>query len=582
MHAKTAENRQVLPEREPLAFLSEASKLLGSSLDYETTLSTVARLVVPGFGDWCGVDILDEYGTLRRLAVAHVDPEKVRWAHELQEKYGGNETREGGAYEVVKSGQAQLYSEIPDELLRASAKDEAHYEAIKQAEIRSAMVVPLNAHGSVLGVLSFVSSTPGRYDEDSLKLAQELADRAAAAVENSKLFKALHASEQLFRTTADSVPVLVWMSDTTGSCYYFNRHWLEFTGRKLEEEFGDGWLKGIHPDDHQQVVQAYEGYFATKAPFEMEYRLRRHDGHYRWILDKGEPRIDPDGSFSGFTGGCIDITERKEATGDLERLRDELEERVRQRTGELQDLNSDLEAFTSSVSHDLRAPLRSIRSFARILEEDLAEDMTDDIRDSLTRIQSSASRMSQLIEDLLSFARVGRSQLTVGEVDISALVASVIADFRRDGRCEDRTEFRVVPNVRDVADSKLLRIAFENLIDNACKFSAKAEHPVVEIGCELKDGNVQYYVRDNGVGFDPRYASKLFQAFERLHSTQEYAGTGIGLTTVNRIISKHQGKIWAASDSGKGATFYFTLGTSRVPGHAVVQSNFEPSACTVL
>ncbi|HZH98128.1 MAG TPA: ATP-binding protein [Fimbriimonadaceae bacterium] len=542
-----------------LVFLNEASKVLAASLDYEETLKTVANLVVPELADWCGIDLLRDDGTLQRVTVAHIDPEKVSWAMDLHDKYPTDMSSTQGLPQVLRSGHSELYPDISDDLLEASATSEEHLQILREVNIRSAMIVPLTTREKTIGAITFVSARPGHYDESFLALAEDLASRSAFAVENARLYRALAESEQLFRTTADSAPVLIWMSDSQGNIHFFNKSWLDFRGRSLDQEIGDGWIEGMHPDDREPCLKLYTQHFDERSRFELEYRLLREDGVYRWVLDTGVPRYNADGTFAGFTGSCVDITDQRVAREQFEELNAQLERRVQKRTEELEELNRDLEAFSYSVSHDLRAPLRSIRSFAWMLKEDAGDRLDPDSRDSLDRIIASSARMSQLIDDLLAYARVGRTQMRIQKVSLSELAGKVANDLKSENRCSENTVFDIEPNMIVKADQTLLRVALENLLGNACKFSSKVEAPVIEVKRHQQDGQDAYCVRDNGVGFDPRYQHKLFQPFERLHSTAEFAGSGIGLTNVQRIVNRHGGKIWAESAPGEGAAFYFTL-----------------------
>jgi PAS domain S-box-containing protein len=354
----------------------------------------------------------------------------------------------------------------------------------------------------------------------------------------------LHETDARFQIMADTSPVLLWMAGTDGLCNFFNQRWLDFTGRTMEMEVGNGWAEGVHAEDFQDCMDRYLAAFVARKPFRMEYRLRRADGRYRWLLDTGVPRYTPAGAFAGFIGSCIDITDSKLA-------RDELDRRVRERTAEL-------EAFTYSVSHDLRAPLRGIDGFSHALLEDYGHQLDDTGRDYLRRVRDSTQRMSSLIDDLLQLSRVGRLELSVGRCDLSQLAHASMAALheREPARTAD---VRIQPGLVVHADPRLLQIALDNLLGNAWKFTSKTQTPVIELTAEERDGETVYVVRDNGAGFDMAYAEKLFGAFQRLHSSDDFPGTGIGLATVKRIIGRLGGRIWAHSAVGQGASFFVTL-----------------------
>jgi light-regulated signal transduction histidine kinase (bacteriophytochrome) len=243
-----------------------------------------------------------------------------------------------------------------------------------------------------------------------------------------------------------------------------------------------------------------------------------------------------------------------ERNHELTRTKDDL----RSANAAMEATNKELEAFSYSVSHDLRAPLRAIDGFSRNLINDYAPRLDDNGKDLLARVQKACLRMSQLIEDLLNLSRLARADMRRETLDLSALAKSVLADLGNNNPTK-KIEARVQDGLSASGDPKLLRIALENLLGNAWKFSSKRPDPMIEFGMEL-DGNQQvFFVRDNGAGFDMTYASKLFGAFQRLHSTDEFPGTGVGLATVQRIIHRHGGRIWAEGIVNSGATFHFTV-----------------------
>jgi PAS domain S-box-containing protein len=249
-----------------------------------------------------------------------------------------------------------------------------------------------------------------------------------------------------------------------------------------------------------------------------------------------------------------DVTERMEAEQRILELNAQLEHRVAERTEELAHANKELEAFSYSVSHDLRAPLRSIASFSMILQEDLEDKLDEDSADNLSRIRAAAQKMTALIDALLRFSRIARADMTLSDVDMSQLVESITAELKR-REPEREVEIVIQPDVIDQADPQLLRVVLENLLENSWKFTSNVEAAKIEFGKE----DDHYFLRDNGVGFEQEYVEKVFLPFERLHTDREFPGTGIGLATTKRIIDRHGGKIWAEGNVGKGATFNFTL-----------------------
>lgn len=271
------------------------------------------------------------------------------------------------------------------------------------------------------------------------------------------------------------------------------------------------------------------------------------------------PILGKDGKFDGSSGILVDVTERKKAEEELGKHRQHLEELVRERTIHLEASNKELEAFSYSASHDLRAPLRSIEGFSQALLEDYEHKFDAQGKDYLSRIKLATRRMADLIEDMLQLSRITRMEMNIEKVDLTTIARSLINELQK-SHPERNVKVKISEGLEDKADLRLTRIILDNLLRNAWKFTEKQPKATIEVGLwKMEDGKKTYFIRDNGAGFDMAYADKLFAPFQRLHADDEFPGTGIGLATVRRILNRHGGKIWAEGETGKGATFYFNF-----------------------
>jgi len=328
------------------------------------------------------------------------------------------------------------------------------------------------------------------------------------------------------------------------------------------QEFGatyDAFIGFVHPDDRELVAKAVDETLSGKKAYSIDHRIVLRDGAEKIVHEQGEVIFDESGRAVEMSGTVQDITGRKRAEEEVRKLNTELEQRVAGRTKELQAAYQELESFSYSVAHDLRSPLRIIDGFSRILLKDYDESLDSTGRDYLARVQGASKRMGQLIDALLKLSHVMRTGITREEVDLSAIASNVAEELRK-SQPERRAAFVIKEGLLVKADPSLLRLVLENLIGNAWKFTSKKEEAAIEVGMETAaDGSAVYFVRDNGAGFDMKYSDRLFNPFQRLHGEMEFPGTGIGLATVQRIIQRHGGRIWAVGQKDRGATFHFTL-----------------------
>lgn len=435
--------------------------------------------------------------------------------------------------------------------------------AARHPPIRGLLAVPLTGRdGANIGLLQISDKERGEFTERDEYVAVELAHLASIAIENAALFaqiRELNAGleariaertaeltrqERLFRILAEQAPEVIWNTDAQGRATFLNRAWYEIAGGTPADWLGNGWMARVHPDDLRDVKANWQRSRETLQPYSGIRRILANDGSYHTMSYKSAPVLDDQGKVAFWVGVDADITELKAIEHAL------------------RSSNQELEAFSYSVSHDLRAPLGSIGGFSAALAERLAGSPDERVQHYLARIQASVEKMEQLIEALLSLARVARAQLNYGPVDLGAMAREAV-DALRMRSPQRQVTVQVQDDLTVQGDARLLRIVMENLLANAWKFTSGRTAAAIEVGRVPGEG--AFFVRDNGVGFDMAYAGKLFGAFQRLHTEAEFPGTGVGLATVRRIIARHQGRVWAESHLGEGTTFFFTLSESAPP-----------------
>lgn len=383
----------------------------------------------------------------------------------------------------------------------------------------------------------------------------------------------LQEERALLRDLIDHLPDLVFVKDLEGCFRISNTAHTRAVGCSQEEEVLGKTVRDFYA---QELADAYtrddQGVFAThETLLNREEPAMNAAGQLRWMLTTKIPLYDHLGQVTGLIGISRDITERREAEAllrereeALRQLNAQLEQRVIERTARLEAANRELETFAYSVSHDLRAPLRSIDGFGQALLDDYNAVLDGEGQDYLRRIRAATQRMGGMIDALLSLSRITRSELKAQPLNLSHIAAEVVAQLA-EADPSRQVEVVIQPDLQAVGDARLLRIALQNLLENAWKYTRPQPHPRLELSAQQQaNGPMVYCVSDNGIGFDMIYSDKVFGAFQRLHPQNEFPGHGIGLATVQRIIHRHGGTIWARSQAGQGAAFYFTLeATSR-------------------
>ncbi len=436
-------------------------------------------------------------------------------------------------------------------------------EMCERFGVRAALSTPLWMEGGPQGVLMLVDRKSRRYSTHERMLIEGVAREVAMVLESQDLRAQRREQAEQIRLLMDAMEEGIYGLDTNGLCTFINPAALrmlgyqaseDLLGRNLHELIHHSHADGLpYPMTQCRVRIAMQAGGTVHADDELHWRS---DGTSFPIEYWSRP-INRDGHTVGAVVSFVDISIRKSAEEELTRYREQLETLVRTRTAELEFVNQELEAFSYSVSHDLRAPLRAVDGFAQALAEDYESALDANGQDYLLRIRNGAQRMGVLIDDLLQLSRVTRSEVCKVEVCLSDLAAEIVNQLAA-ADPERQVTVVIMPGMTAAGDVQMLLIALTNLFDNAWKYTSRTEHATVEFAQAQQQGNTVFYIRDNGTGFDMRYAGKLFSAFQRLHGS-EFPGTGIGLATVQRIVHRHGGRVWAEAEPGVGATFYFTL-----------------------
>jgi PAS domain S-box-containing protein len=384
-----------------------------------------------------------------------------------------------------------------------------------------------------------------RLKENIRKANEEIAERR-------RVEESLRTSEARYRLLVEEAPLGIVTFNVEALIEQVNPAACALLGYQADE------LIGLHPlplidSSYHAITEEIIAPLEAGETMRMEQLLIRKDGSRLPVM--GSSRQMPDGRYQFI---FQDISERRKAEEANKELNEQLDQRVRERTAELLTANKELESFSYSVSHDLRAPLRAINGFSNLLISDYADKLPSEALEYLDKVRENANKMASLIDDLLTFSRLGRNPLKKRRVDLRGLVVQVIEDLHTE------TEGRQIKwTIGELpvchADPALLKQVYANLIGNALKYTRPRNPAVIEIGSRLLRGQMVFHVHDNGVGFDMRYAENLFGVFQRLHTEEEFEGTGIGLAIVQRIVNRHGGRIWAEAEVGEGATFYFTL-----------------------
>jgi PAS domain S-box-containing protein len=413
----------------------------------------------------------------------------------------------------------------------------------------------VHVHGEALGTY-----LPTLFSHAALILRHEVRNAAQRRSEAE-----LRAATERLRLAVEAGLIGIWDWDVEHDELRWDASMYRLYGRR-EGDFGgayQAWISAVHPDDRARTEREIQAALRAEREHGLEFRVLWPDGSIHHLQAAFRTLRDASGRPLRMVGINYDLTERLRAQEEIRELTQTLEHRVAERTAQLEAANRELEAFAYSVSHDLRAPLRAIDGYRGLLQHRAAGQLDAQSERYLTNISHAAKRMGQLIDDLLSFSRMGRVELAHQRVDLGALARDVIRDLEPEAAGRG-VVWRIGELPAVTGDRAMLRVVLVNLLSNALKFTRHREAAEIQVGWRpVEDGEAAFFVRDNGVGFDMAYADKLFGVFQRLHRAEEFEGTGIGLASVRRIVTRHGGRTWAEGALGGGATIYFTLPVSQ-------------------
>lgn len=555
-----------------LQMISRSSMAINRTNDDEASLlAEVCRVAVEVGGyrmAWVGYAQDDEAHSIQPMAHAgdergYLDSIEISWRED-------HATGRGPAGQAIRSGQPQQRGNIGISL----AEDFYWRDAALQRGYRSAIGLPLRDGPRSFGVLLMYSGEVQHFTGDEVNLLQEFADNLAFGIISLRARLERRRTQEVARQAAaklceqasllDRAQDAIMVRNLDGTLRYWNKGAERLYGWNAGEVLGKT-MDDVMYRSPQVFMKAMSQIFASDGDWTGELEQVARDGSTVHVDVRATVVRDEQGQVNGMMGINTDIRERKRARDEILLLNASLEDRVLQRTAQLELANKQMEAFSYSVSHDLRSPLNAIDGFSSLLERTVVKmesgPLTERSAHYLSRIRAGVSQMGELIDALLSLAQVSRASLLWETVDIGAIAEALLSRYqeREPGRA---TQLQVEAGLLAQGDPRLLKQVLDNLLGNAWKFSAGQVCTEITVGHETSNaGQMVYFVRDNGAGFDMAYADKLFATFQRLHTQDEFSGTGIGLATVQRIIARHGGKIWGESAPGCGATFYFTLGT---------------------
>lgn len=516
-----------------LGFLSEASKIFASSLDYSKTLTAIANLAVPKIADWCSIEMLNDHNQVELLAVKHIDPKKVEWAKELRRKNPTDMRSDKGIAAVIKTGKAQFIPEVTQEIIAAAAPTKNELSLIKKIGLVSIMMLPLNAGTKTIGAITFISTESKRkYTLADLYMAEQLTNRAALAIDNSRLYQNAQELAALVESSDDAI---IGKSLNTAITSW-NAGAERLYGYKAEEILGKP-LSILFPEEKlDELSEIMEIIKMGQSVDHFETTRKAKDGHKIDVSVTVSPLKDKQGNIVGAATIARDISVSKE----LERRKD---------------------AFIGMASHELKTPITTIRAFIQLLQKKLKDSKDPDIKKFLQKTDEQTHKLTDLVGELLDLSKIeaGRLELNKAYINIDALTRDIIEEMRAILPSHEIILKGSAKNAKLLADKDRIGQVLINLINNAIKYSPEGNKIIIQV--ENNNKNVIISVQDFGIGISKDHQKRIFDRFYRAAGKSEktFPGLGVGLYISAEIIKRHGGKIWVQSSKNNGSVFSISL-----------------------
>jgi PAS domain S-box-containing protein len=419
----------------------------------------------------------------------------------------------------------------------------------------AAMAFPIALESELFGVMEFFSRELRQTDEDFLEMLNAVGSQIGQFIERKRAAEALRASEERYRSLVSVITDVPWTTDGAGEFTTPQLAWAAYTGQPWEEHRGFGWLKAVHPDDRESVLQGWNRACEGRTAFRDESRLwHAQSGAHHYCAVRAIPMLDSSGNIREWVGSYTDVDDQRQAA-------EKLEQAVLERTASLREVVGQMEEFSYTVSHDLRAPLRGMQTYSKVLLEDFGDSIGPEGSHYLQRLLDNANRLDKMILDILTFSRVARAELRMENVSLDHLVRELLQYYPAIQAAG--AEIHIEPLLDVFGHEPSLTQAVSNLVGNAVKFVHPGVKPKIRIWTEPKDNHVRLWVEDNGIGIDPKYQHRLFSMFERVHPHLKHEGTGVGLAVVRKAAERMGGKAGVESNGTSGSRFWIEVPGAR-------------------